>query len=185
MKKADQKALLKIALDDIAVYGWLGLSMRRIAEVSGHSLADVHEVFPTKMSIIEDFSKEVDQKTLETLQPFDPDESKKDRLFAVMMARFDVLQAYKPVVERLWQDSWKDPLFLVSTASKGFNSMMWVLQAANIDVSGWLGVYRVKTFAGCYLMTVHTWLQDASPDMAATMAAVDQNLERLFTAPGW
>ena len=45
--------------------------------------------------------------------------------------------------------------------------------------TGLRGALRVKALAVAYLATLRVFLRDDSPDMAATMAALDRNLSHL------
>ena len=101
------------------------------------------------------------------------------------MDRFDVMQEYKAVLQALWRDVWKDPLFLLCQAQTGFNSMRWILEVSGVDTASMLGSVRVKVFTGFYLNVVYTWLSDETADMAETMAALDRGLKRLEQIPGF
>jgi len=58
------------------------------------------------------------------------------------------------------------------------NSMRWMLEAAGVSASGWIGAARVKLLLGIYLSVLRVWLADDSPDMTRTMAALDSRLRR-------
>ena len=51
-----------------------------------------------------------------------------------------------------------------------------MLEIANIKTTGIVGALRVKGLAAVWLATLRAWRHDESPDMAATMAALDRNL---------
>jgi hypothetical protein len=62
------------------------------------------------------------------------------------------------------------------------NAMSWMLEAAGVSASGWIGRARVKLLLGIYLSVFRVWLSDDSPDMTRTMAALDS---RLRHAESW
>ena len=53
-----------------------------------------------------------------------------------------------------------------------------MLEAAGISSVGLAGSLRIKGLALVYLNALRVWLEDDSPDMARTMAAVDKGLRR-------
>ena len=57
-------------------------------------------------------------------------------------------------------------------------SMAWMLEAAGISSSGCTGSVKVNGLALLYLDAIRAWMNDDSPDMARTMAAVDKGLRR-------
>ncbi len=185
MKQTENDRILGIALKDIAQYGWENMNLCRVAKEAKLSLDELYQVFPDKSKVLQALFRKIDQATLAQVAPFADDEKTQDRLFAVVMDRFDVMREYKPVLQALWQDIWKDPSFLLCQVPHGLNSMRWMLEASGVEVSSWLGSIRIKVFTGFYLNVVYTWLSDDTEDMAATMAALDRGLKRLEGIPGF
>ncbi len=174
--------MLKKALTIIANKGWGHFELKDLADEKT-SLAQVQAHFPDKLSLLEALGRHIDQMTLENIEPFDPSETSRDRLFSVMMTRFDALSDLKPVIKTLWQDAWKDPMTTLCSLPMGANSMSWLLQAAGVDTTGIHGALRIKAFGLCYLSTVWSWLSDETPGLDETMAALDKNLQRLNSFP--
>lgn len=177
--------LLKKALKIIEMKGWLHFSLSDIADDKDTTLAKVHAKYPNRLCLLEDFSKYIDQTTLEDLEKFDETETQRDRLFSIIMTRFDVLTPYKSLIRMLWQDGWKDPFLLIGTLPMGLNSMSWLLQAANIDTTGIQGAFRIKVFTFFYLKTVWAWLNDSTETLDETMVALDKSLQQLSQVPGF
>ena len=48
-----------------------------------------------------------------------------------------------------------------------------MLETARVGSDGLKGAIRIKGLTAIYLITLRTWLQDESADMARTMAALD------------
>ncbi len=57
--------------------------------------------------------------------------------------------------------------------------MAAMLEAARLSAGGLRGLLRAKALGLAYLATLRVFLRDDSPDLAATMAALDRNLSRL------
>jgi hypothetical protein len=107
-----------------------------------------------------------------------PHESAKDRLFDLLMRRFDKLDAHKSGMLRVAEDTGRDPLSLVCSLARLDRSMAAMLEAAGISAGGLGGVLRVKGLAAVYLAGLRAWFKDDSADKAKTMAALDRALSR-------
>lgn len=177
--------LLKKTLELIAAKGWLNFSLSDIADDKDITLAKVHAKYPNRLCLIEEFSRYIDQMTLENLEKFDETEAPPDRLFSTIMTRFDSLEPYKALIRSLWHDGWKDPMLLIGSLPIGLNSMSWILQAARIDTTGLRGALRIKIFTAFYLCLVWTWLNDSSETLDETMVLLDNSLKRLSQVPGF
>ncbi len=115
----------------------------------------------------------------------DEDESPRDRLFAVMMARFDALTPHKDAVRRIVQDLARDPAGAVCAACRLRRSLALMLEAAAIPSGGLFGAVRLKGLGLIHLSVLRLWLGDDSDDAAKTMAALDRALGRAEAAIGW
>lgn len=184
VKKADiPRRLTDTALRLAAERGWAEVSLAEIAEAAEVPLVQAYQVFPSKHAILEGFSRRIDAEVLadESLaQEWDEAEtSARDRLFDVMMRRFDALQPYSAGLGNVIYDQIRDPLGAVCGLGQLLRSMAAMLEGARIGSGGLRGAVRTKGLAGVYLATVRVWLRDDSADMAKTMAALDGFLRRI------
>ena len=76
---------------------WRTVSLSDIADEAGVSLAQVYTVFSSKAAIVGGFMKRIDQHVLDGAA-VDSTESARDRLFEVLMRRFDALAPHKDAV---------------------------------------------------------------------------------------
>ena len=60
--------------------------------------------------------------------------------------------------------------------------MKWLLDGAGIPSSGIVGGLRVHGLLALWLYALRAWEGDESPDLSATMAAVDRGLDRAIQA---
>ncbi|WP_340115682.1 TetR family transcriptional regulator [Pelagibius sp. 7325] len=163
--------------------GWRDLSLAEIAEAAGLPLSEVYPLFPSKQAILDGFSREVDAQMLaEGSEGLDS--PARDRLFDMVMRRFDALQPYKEALGVILQDQLRDPLAACCGLGRLGRSMAATLEAAGFSTTGCRGVLRVKGLAAIYLSTVRVWLRDDSEDMAATMAHLDKQLSRIDNLVG-
>src|SRR5262249_57107167 len=81
------------ALNLAAERGWAGLALADIAAAAELSLADLYEVHPSKAAILEAFSRDIDRQVL-AARDEGSGEAARDRLFDVLMKRFDAPAPY-------------------------------------------------------------------------------------------
>jgi len=158
--------------------GWRDLSLAVIAESAGLTLSQVHGIYPSKAAILSGFASRVDAAMLAEAGE-DLDLAARDRLFDVVMRRFDALQPHREALGAILQDQLGDPLAVCCGLSRLRRSMATTLEAAGISSSGCRGVLRVKGLAAIYLSTLRVFLRDDSEDMAKTMAHLDKQLGRV------
>ncbi len=180
-KAADPATLIIDATLELAPkLGWRTLRMTDIAEETGLTLAGIHAVFPCKAMILTGYIRRIDAQVLSghvlSGKSDDEAESPRDRLFELLMRRFDALNEHKPAVGAIFRDAWCDPATMVVGGPSLLNSMAWMLEAAGITPEGLRGGTRVKALALIYANAFRVWLKDSSGDMAKTMAALDKGL---------
>lgn len=174
-------ATLDAALALAAKRSWADIALAEIAEEAGLKLSEIYPVFPTKGAILAAFSRRIDGLVLsEDLEGLD-DSPARDRLFDVMMRRFDALEPYRDAVGNILADLWSDPVSALGGLPQLSRSMGWMLEAAAVPTEGWRGLLRVQGLVGIYLATLRIWLRDDSADKSKTMAQLDAYLRRIET----
>jgi len=176
-RKADVPRLaLDAALALAATTGWRDLSLGDIAAEAGVTLVQLHEAYPSKSALLEAFSDRIDETVLSGTTADLAAEPAKDRLFDVLMRRFEALAPHRDAVRAIVRAQSCDPLAAVAGACRLHRSMRWMLEAAGIDGSSPAGRLRARALAALYLDVMRTWFADDSEDMARTMAALDRRL---------
>jgi AcrR family transcriptional regulator len=190
VKKAEiPDHVIDTALALAAERGWADLSLGDIAAEAKLPLSKVYPHFASKQEILAAFSRRIDAAVLaEELSAEDMEEPARDRLFDVVMRRFDALEPHKEALANILYDGLRHPLDGLAGAPQLARSMRWMLEAAGIGTEGVTGALRVKGLAAIYLATLRVWLRDDSADLSRTMAALDGHLRRvenlLRRAPG-
>lgn len=173
--------IIEIAFALVRERGWRDLSLAEIAEAAEVPLSRLHPIFPSKQAILEGFADQVDAAMLgEGVEPSDT--PGRDRLFDMLMRRFDALQAHREALAIVAQDQLRDPLASCCGLARLRKSMAITLEAAGFSTTGLRGVLRLKGLAAIYLATLRVWLRDDSEDMSKTMAYLDKQLARV---DGW
>jgi AcrR family transcriptional regulator len=147
-------------------------------------LLEVYRRYPSRTAILAGLLDRTDEAVLEGSAP-DPAEPVRDRLFEVVMRRFDALKPHKAGIGAVAHALTGDPVSVACLGPRFLRSMGWMLEAAGLDSSGWRGALRAKGLAAVYLAGLRAWLADDTPDSSETMAAVDRALRRAGTVMEW
>lgn len=164
---------------EIAAAGeWRVASLGDIAEASGVPLRELCRDFPDKPSILAAFIADIDEEVLSRNPGFEDEDTPRDRLFGVLMGRFDALAQHRSAVGLLFRDIARDPISLLRLGPTVLATSGPMLDAAGISETDPFGCLRSKGLLVVWLATLKVWLEDDSPDLAPTMAALDRNLRR-------
>jgi AcrR family transcriptional regulator len=155
--------------------GWRTVSLAAIAAEAEMTVLQLYAVYRSKPAILDAFHRRIDAAALAGTGETQ-DDRPRDRLFDILMRRFDALSLHKSAVAAILRDAAGDPLAALCGVPALLNSMGWMLEAAGVSASGWIGGARVKLLLGIYLSVLRVWLADDSPDMTRTMAALDTRL---------
>ena len=157
--------------------GWRNVSLADIASRAELPLLEVYQSFPSTTAVLLRLVGATDVAVLSKGAAPTAD-SPRDRLFEILMRRFDDLQARRAGTVAILRDLAYDPASLLCLSARLRRSMTWMLEAAGISSRGCAGTIKVKGLALVYLDALRVWMSDDSPDMARTMAAVDTGLRR-------
>lgn len=176
-KKDPRDGLIDAALKLAAERGWRWLTMAEIADQAGVGLDAAGEIFSSRSAIINGLISRVDDAVSAAVAgDNNADDSPRDRLFDILMRRFDSLAPYKLGLAAILRDLPRDPFSGLCHLRRLRRSMTTMLEAAGIPSRGCGGQIRVKALAMIYANAVRVWLDDDSPDMTKTMAALDSGL---------
>jgi AcrR family transcriptional regulator len=173
---ADADRVIDAAMTLIAAQGWRGVSLAAVASDAGLPILQVYRIFPSKTAILCGLFRRVDEAVLAVPTEAEADERPRDRVFDLLMRRFDALQPYRTALAALRRDLPTDPLTVLAAGAALLCSMRLMLESAGIACHGIGGVIAVKLTAAAYLAAAHTWARDESPDLAPTMATLDRRL---------
>jgi AcrR family transcriptional regulator len=157
---------------------WDEITLTEVAERAGVSLTQFRDSFPSKGAVLSGFSRRIDKIVLEGTTGDLDRESAKDRLFDVLMRRFDALAPYKAALRNI--DAWalREPIALPRFNDLLVVSLRFMLEAAGLNTEGPLGALKLQGLALSWTRVFHIWLDDDSEDSAKTLAALDRELER-------
>jgi AcrR family transcriptional regulator len=160
----------------LATRDFAKVGLADIAEEAGVSLSALRELYDGKLAIVADFSRRIDQAVLEG-GPAEG-ETPRDRLFEILMRRFDALGPSKAAVKNVARAARRDLCLGRFLHKSSRRSQSWMLVAAGADISGPLRVVAVEGLVLVNAEALRVFLEDDDPGLAKTMAALDRGLER-------
>lgn len=174
-----ENAILDAALRLTLEQGWSATSLRDIARAAGLNLAELYRRYPSKSALLAGFLRRIDAEMLASEDEGEADaELPRDRLFDVIMRRFDALAAHKEAVRVIHADLARDPAALAANARPNLRTLAWMMEAAGLDSSGLRGAIRLRVLGLVYARALRVWLNDNDTDLARTMAELDRRLRR-------
>jgi ubiquinone biosynthesis protein COQ9 len=174
--------LIAAAFKLAAEAGWASLTIADAARAAGLPLAEARTRFPGKPALLRRFGAMLDQAALAAEAGEGP---VRDRLFDLLMSRFDAMKPHREGVRALLRYLPTDPATALLLACATRRSMRWMLQAAGQPTHGLRGALRIKGLLAVWLWALRAFERDESEDLAATMAALDTALGRACQAAGW
>ena len=157
---------------------WCKLSLSDIARPADMPLAEMAKHVNSKADILSAYLRRVDSAVLENVGEPDPAVPPKDRLFDVIMERFEMMNERREPFIRIIKSIDPDPYNALENLLRLKHSMELIIEGAGLKHTGIRGKLRLKGVTGIYLVTLKTWMDDDSPDLSATMVKLDKLLKR-------
>jgi hypothetical protein len=150
----------------VAEHGWQKATLNMVAEKSGHALSDILPFAENRF----------DMRALKIAEDEGGSEAVRDKLFALIMARFDVLADHKAAIKSLSDSAKRDPGLALYFAHRVRQTLGLFLEASGVNASTTSGRTRARGLTLLYARVVNVWFKDDSEDLAKTMAALDKAL---------
>lgn len=160
-------------------YAEIGLG--DIAARAGLTLGDLRGAYDGKLAILADFMRQIDSAVLDSAEAPSAEESRRDRLFDLIMKRLDHMAPHRAALGHLAESARRDPGLALCLNRIALDSARFMLAGAGIPTDGLRGAARTQGFVLMAARIVPVWRQDEDPDLSKTMAAVDRALEHAET----
>jgi AcrR family transcriptional regulator len=174
-----QDKVFSALFDRIAERGYGKTRISDLADQLNVPLTEFYAAYPSVESILFRFLDHIDKRMIEDASL--DGSSKRDLYFDMLMSRFDTLQEYGPGVKAWLHDTIKQPLQLLILIARWEKTLSLML-----DIAKDSPVFPVKKLGLglVYVSSLRAWLNDETEDMAKTMVAIDQALQKAgdFTA---
>jgi AcrR family transcriptional regulator len=162
----------------IADKGFAEVALRDVAEASGLGFAELYCLYPDKVALAAAFMARVDSEVLAgTPTRSDPEETARDRLFDVMMRRYDKLRPYRDALRAIRRAATRDPMLALAIGPALRRSMAAMLEAAAVPSDGLSGALRQNGLLAIHYAVSRVYDKDETADLSKTMAALDSRLK--------
>ena len=173
-KKANvRKKIIEATLDLAAQQSWNDLTHKSIAAAAKVPLAIVIRHFASNEDILTGIIRHFDDLVSQSIGQMDYNDSLHNRLFEVMMARFDVLQHYRLAILNIMAAARRTPTLARIILMAQWHSMSKMLGLSGISEQQ---PWTVGGLLSLYGLVLYSWRRDETADMAKTMAALDRYL---------
>lgn len=167
----------------VAEKGFTEVTLRDVAAAADTGLADLYRLHPDKVALVAAFLARIDAAVLGgTPRAVDPEETARDRLFDVMMRRYDALRPHRAALQSIRQAVTRDPLLALALGPALRRSMAAMLEAGSLSSEGLAGAVRQNGLLAIDYAVSRVFDRDETQDLSKTMAALDS---RLKTAERW
>ncbi len=152
------------------------IGLAAVADKAGVLLAEMRKYFGSTFDMVAGFVRTTDEKVLAGGDVEDAQATMRDRLFDVLMRRFEVLTPNRAAVRSLACTARRNPRFALGMNKLAVRSQQWMMSAAGLDSSGLAGGMRAQALAVLFARVMRVWLDDEDPGLARTMAELDREL---------
>jgi hypothetical protein len=167
----------------IAKEGWWGVTLPKLARASKIKLSDLLKEYPEKTALLVGFLAHIDRQLAES--DVEDGSNLKERLFEVLMRRFELLLPYRPGLSRLMDEALRYPFsglaLALEMAPAARRSLRLVLTLAEFSGKAPCEEAALVGLKLLHLQTLRIWKSDSSADLSATMAELDRNLDRFIS----
>jgi len=177
-ESASAAALRRALLALIEERGWIDLSLAEIAEKAEVPISEAHRIYPSKGAILTALTRSIDERLLSSLDGDALEGSAKDKLFDLLMRRFDILKADRAAYRRLMRQLPGTPAEFTALLCQLRRSMALALESAGLSASGWKGALRLQGLLAVYTAGLRAFANDESEDLSKTMAEIDKRLSQ-------
>ncbi|MBL8551405.1 MAG: hypothetical protein JNJ73_15580 [Hyphomonadaceae bacterium] len=169
-----RKALARAALAVAAAKSWRAATIDDLAHAAGVSAADL---YPAGLAdavecVEEGFDRAMAGRSGQA------NETVRDRLFDILMRRFEAMEPVRKAVLAMEEGQDRDPTLMAAMHQRHVRAARWALTLAGLDADGMSGGARAQGLAIIIGQARAAWRGDDAGDFAKTMASLDKNLRR-------
>ncbi|MBT6137155.1 MAG: hypothetical protein HOH65_06710 [Rhodospirillaceae bacterium] len=180
MNKAETEPFILAALEAAASGNWETVSIAEIAATADVSPRRAELAFADKRAVLREIAANLDRVVEANLEPDiqDPELPIRDRLFDVLMARFEAMAEHHAGYSALLRAAPRHPAEALDGIASVRTSMRAALEAAGVPAAGLCGQLRIEGLRAIFLSCLTTWLSDETQDLSFTMRALDARLKK-------
>jgi AcrR family transcriptional regulator len=182
MSETSDKAL-DAFLGLISEKGYGAVALADVARAAGLGLAELYRLYSDKVALAAAFMARIDAEVLAGVprrsdaDEGDPEETARDRLFDILMRRYDALRPHRAALAAIRRAGTRDPLLAIALGPALRRSMAAMLEAASLSSDGVNGALRQNGLLAIHYAVSRVFDRDETGDLSKTMAALDGRLK--------
>lgn len=173
-----RERIISAMMELLAEQSFERIDLSDVAKRAGISLAQLRQEFSSTFAMIAAQIKDTDHKVLAGIDADMAEETPREKLFDVLMRRLEILAPHRRAIHSLMRSARLNPPLALALNGMAVQSQRWMLNAADIKVTGPKGMVRAQGLAVLYACVMQTWVHDEDPGLARTMAVLDRELSR-------
>jgi hypothetical protein len=171
-----RRDLARAALSLAAQMPWRDVTLTKLADAASRP---VSEYYGASVGEAVDCVEEAFDRAIgDNLDKLDDSQSVRDRLFELIMRRFEAMEPHRAAVLSMEQGVDRDPTLMASAHQRHVRCARWVLAIAGLEADGMTGQARAQGLGVIIGQARAAWRGDSAGDFAKTMASLDRNLRR-------
>lgn len=171
-----RRDLARAALSIAADGNWKGANVPQLARAAGREINELYGA--TLWEAVDCVEEAFDRAIAEGLATLDAAQTVRDRLFELIMRRFEAMEPHRAAVIAMEHGVERDPALIASAHQRNVRCARWVLALAGLEADGMTGQARAQGLGVIIGQARAAWRGDESGDFARTMASLDKNLRR-------
>jgi AcrR family transcriptional regulator len=181
----DRPDLVALAFTLIAERGWRGFSFTELARRAELPLASVYAELPNRGALLRRLGKRLDAYMLDVGAADLEGLSPRERIFELMMRRFDAMAPFKEGLRALSRQAPGDPALMAAGFCNLARLSARLLDAAEAGQGPTRAMLARKALCAVYARVFGVWLDDTTPDLARTLAELDRRLQQAEGLARW
>lgn len=170
-----RRDLARAALSVAATKPWRETTLRELAQAAGRPLS---ELYGASIGEAVDCVEEAFDRAIAEKADVSPGQSVRDRLFELIMSRFEAMEPHRTAVLAMEAGVDRDPTLMAAAHQRHVRCARWVLALAGLEADGMTGQARAQGLGVIIGQARAAWRGDDAGDFAKTMASLDRNLRR-------
>ncbi|MGE0740650.1 MAG: hypothetical protein AB7O98_04845 [Hyphomonadaceae bacterium] len=176
LEAALRRDLARAALSLARDTPWRELTLPKLADAASRPVSDFYGA--SLWEAVDCVEEAFDRAIADNTDELDPGQSVRDRLFELIMRRFEAMEPHRAAVLAMEQGLDRDPTLMASAHQRHVRCARWVLAIAGLEADGMTGQARAQGLGVIIGQARAAWRGDDAGDFAKTMASLDRNLRR-------
>jgi len=176
LDSAIRRDLARAALTLAVAIPWREVTLLKLADEAARPISDFYGA--SLGEAVDCVEEAFDRAIAENVEALDPGQSVRDRLFELIMRRFEAMEPHRAAVLAMEHNQDRDPTLMAAAHQRQVRCARWVLALAGLEADGMTGQARAQGLGVIIGQARAAWRGDSAGDYAKTMASLDKNLRR-------